>query len=389
MFESFGYYELPIGISFVLNMSNKQTGGTRVDYFTAFINNLKKNNNMCMYSTRQRPLVAKNDIICVKYLRKTPGGNLVTPYRNVEPPINKPFKPASKEVEFYERFMTNELNGGVIHAQTQNVMGKWGTDCIAFKAIIPKGTEYWVNVRGYAIAAKKMVITDEKINIDNPDETLLKDILLQTISSGDISVGDFYIKDKGFLSPLDMTEEYAKEAVGIVVGFKGKEPLIWDGNVSEYLAVDTHYDSKFDEFIPSDKIKEDMDGEKHMAAFLKKYGENFDKDRFQVYGKYVSYKPEIGKWYQPAFGEMNTLIENLMFVHAAAWLTGLDIFLPVAWYWTSSEYYAGGCWGVYFDDNGAYYDWRYRDSRCRACFFLASTNNIPKVKINISCKSLN
>lgn len=337
---------------------------------------------MCMYSTRQHPLVAKNDIICVKYLRKTPEGKLITPCRDIEPPINKQFKPACKEIEFYERFMTHELNGGVIHAQTQNVTGKWGTDCIAFKAIIPKGTEYWVDVRGYAIAAKKMVITDEEINIEKPDKTLLKDILSQTISSGDISVGDFYIKDKGFLSPLDMTEEYAKEAVGIVVGFKGKEPLIWDGNVSEYLAIDTHYDSKFDEFIPSDKIKEDMDGEKHMAAFLKKYGENFDKDRFQVYGKCVTYKPEVGKWYHPAFGEMNTLIENLMFVHAAAWLTGISAFLPVGWYWTSSECRAGYCWDVRLGNCYADYFWGCRDGRRRACFFLASTNNILKVKIS-------
>ena len=337
---------------------------------------------MCMYSTRQRPLVAKNDIVCVKYLRKTPGGTLLTPCRDVEPPINKPFKPANKEVDFYERFMTVELNGGVIHAQTQNVTGKWGRDCVAFKAIIPKGTEYWVDVRGYAIAAKKMVITDEKININKPDETLLKDILSQTISSGDISVGDFYIKDKGFISPLDMTEEYAKEAVGIVVGFKGKEPLIWDGNVNEYLSIDTHYDSKFDEFISSEKIKEDMDGEKHMAAFLKKYGKNFDKDSFQVYGKCVTYKPEVGKWYHPAFGEMNTFIENLMFVHAAAWLTGINAFLPVGWYWTSSEGGADRCWGVYLYGGDADYRWRYRNGRYRTCFFLASTNNIPKVKIN-------
>lgn len=335
-----------------------------------------------MYSTRQHPLVAKKDIICVKYLRKTPEGKLITPYRDIEPPINKQFKPACKEVKFCKLFMTNELNGGVIHAQTQNVTEKWDTNCVAFKAIIPKGTKYWVDVKGYAIAAKKMVITDEEINIDKPDETLLKDILSQTISSGDISVGDFYIKDKGFLSPLDMTEEYVKAAVGIVVGFKGKEPLIWDGNVSEYLAIDTHYDSKFDEFIPSDKIKEDMDGEKHMAAFLKKYGENFDKNRFQVYGKCVTYKPEVGKWYHPAFGEMNTLIENLMFIHAAAWLTGINAFLPVGWYWTSSEFLEDCCWVVDLCVNNARYDWFDRYYRSRACFFLASTNNISKVKIS-------
>ena len=203
---------------------------------------------MCMYSTQQSPLVAKNDIICVKYLRKTPWGNLVTPFRDIEPPINKPFEPELKKVEFYGRFITNELHGGVIHAHTQNVTGRYDKNCIALKAIIPKGTEYWVDIGGYAIAAEKMVITDEKIKINKPDDTLLKDIISQTISSGDISVGDFYIKNKGFLSPLDMTKEYAKEIIGIVVGFKDKEPLIWDGNVSKYLAIDTHYNSKFDEF---------------------------------------------------------------------------------------------------------------------------------------------
>ena len=126
-----------------------------------------------------------------------------------------------------------------------------------------------------------------------------------------------------------------------------------------------------------------MDGEKHMNTFLKNYGEDFDKDRFQVYGKCISYKPEIGKWYHPAFGEMNVFIKNLMFIHAAAWLTGINMFLlPEGCYWTSSERCLDGCWimRLNYEDTGC--GWCYRCDRYKACFFLASTNNIPKVKIN-------
>lgn len=331
---------------------------------------------MCMYSTRQHPLVAKQDIVCVKYLKKTTGGELRTPFQAVPVPIGKPFTPSREDVEFDRGSMTYSLSGGVIHAMTQVV--DWN-DARPYKAIIPKGTEYWVDVRGRAIAAKKMIISDEPIDIQQPDESLLKDIMSNVPSEGELSVGDYYIKDKGFISPFEVTEDIIPQIAGVIVGFKDKEPLIWSGEVARDLPMDTEWNSKFDKYVS--EPEKDFDGEKHLEAFLENY-KKFDKNRFRAYAACIAYKPEVGKWYIPALGEKNIMIENLMFVHAAAWISKSNIFLPTGYYWTSSEYGAGDCWDVYvgYDDAGR--DWDYRGDRYHVCFFLASTNNVAKVKIN-------
>ena len=331
---------------------------------------------MCMYSTRQPPLVAKNDIVCVKYLKKTMGGELRTPFQAVPVPIDKPFIPSREDVEFDSGPMTYSLSGGVIYAMTQVVDWNYARP---YKAIIPKGTEYWVDVRGRAIAAKKMIISDEPIDIQQPDESLLKDIMSNVTTEGELSVGDYYIKDKGFISPFEITEDIIPQIAGVIVGFKDKEPLIWSGEVAKYLLMDTECNSKFDKYVS--EPEKDFDGEKHLEAFLENY-KKFDKNRFQAYATCIAHKPEVGKWYIPAFGEKNIMIKNLMFVHAAAWISKSNIFLPTGYYWTSSENNADNCWGVYVDRDDAGRLWYCRGDHVHVCFFLASTNKVVKVKIN-------
>ena len=335
---------------------------------------------MCMYSTRQQPLIAKQDIVCVKYLKKTMGGELRTPFQAVPVPIGKPFTPSQESVDFDRGSMTYSLSGGVIHAMTHVV--DWN-DAIPYKAIIPKGTEYWIDVRSRAIAAKKMIISDEKIDIAQPDESLLRDLLSNTPTEGELSVGDYYIKGKGFISPFEVNEDIIPQIAGVIVGFKDKEPIIWSGEVAKDLAMDTQWNSKFDKYVS--EPEKDFDGEKHLEEFLKNY-KNFDKSRFEAYAACVAYKPKIGKWYIPAFGEKKIMIDNLSFIHAAAWISKSNMFLPTGYYWTSSECYAEGCWDVCVYDGDADRDWYYRYYHGHVCFFLASTNEVVKVKISLTAE---
>lgn len=333
---------------------------------------------MCMYLTRQLPLVAKRDIICVKYLRVTADKEYKTPCQCTPVPIGEIFKAYPARVEIRNgSSITKAIHGGAIHALTYN-HDKWFDGCLPCKAIIPAGTEYWVDVNGYSLAAKQMIITNQAINIEIPDESLLRDMLEQVPTVEGISVGDYYIKDKGFISPLSIKKDMLPEISGVVVGFKGTEPLIWSGEVSDGR-MDTEYNSQFDKFI-SDPDS-DFDGEKHKEAFLKNYTEKFDKDRFQAYAKCMSYKPHIGEWYIPAYAEQKEMVNNLLFVNAAAWFSHSGMFMVPGYYWTSSEYGVCSCWGIALGEDGACRDWDDRDCSRRVCFFLASTNKIPKVKI--------
>lgn len=332
---------------------------------------------MCMYNTKQHPLVAKRDIIVVKYLRKE-GGQIRTPCQGTVVELNKPLIADREKMQMREsNSIVYSIEGGAIHALTVN-RDSWWERTTPYKAIIPKGTEYYVDVRGLCVAARQLVITEEEIHLETPDQSLVLDLLEQRPTVDGIAVGDFYFKDQGFMSPFDLTKEIIPKISGIVIGFKDNgDPLIWSGEVSEGK-MDKLWDSRFDVFISYPEA--DAEGEKHKEAFLKNYPK-FDKVRFEAYAKCMEYKPEIGEWYIPAWKEQKIMIENLQFIHASAWYTGVNCILPTGWYWTSSEGSSRYCWRILLYENFACSDWRCRYYSCRICFFLASTNKIPKITI--------
>lgn len=325
---------------------------------------------MCMYGTHSKPLVAKKDIVCVKYLKKS-GNKYYTPAREVEVKLNKVFKPTTVLDKPVTWECSYEFNGGVIHAHTYCV-GGWGSSAKAFKAVIPAGTEYWVNTRANSLVAREMLITNEEININEPDETLIKELLEHAPKYGKLTVGDYYLNDGTYVSPFKVTDEVRSKIAGVIVGFRNKKPLIWSGEVSDYLKIDAEYDSKFDKF--TDDPKKDFNGKKHMDAFVKGYGDKFDKKRFQAHGACLDYKPEIGKWYIPAAAEQVMMFSNLMYINAAAWLAKTTLRIDEAdWFWTSSECSSRGCWRVRLrGDDDVSVGWRYRGDGRSVCFFLAS-----------------
>lgn len=325
---------------------------------------------MCMYGTHSKPLVAKKDIVCVKYLRKE-GRKYLTPAQDTPVKLGKVLEPTTQLKKVEKTGRLYEFNGGVIHACSYKT--DWWSDAKAFKAIIPAGTEYWVGNHTNCIVARQLLITKEEADTNEPDVNMLNDILENRPTCGDKAVGDYKMKDGSFVTPFNINDKNRSDIIGVIVGFKGEKPLIWSGEFTEPMAIDTQYDSKFDEFTSSPS--EDFDGEKHTDAFFKKFGKKFDGKRYQIYAALKKYKPEVGKWYLPAGGELVTMAENLMYIQAASYIanTTLRFSDNTDWLWSSSERSLGDCWGVCVGDDGGFgTGWRYRCGLRRACFFLAS-----------------
>jgi hypothetical protein len=113
---------------------------------------------MCLFKVRgfhplNRPLIAKEDIICYKKLQQI-GDAYITPCSNTQVPIecirNKvPFKAQIlSKCKFIWRHIlgfNNKVEDGFIHSfQIDHRL----RDYLTFKCIIPKGTKYFVGIHG-------------------------------------------------------------------------------------------------------------------------------------------------------------------------------------------------------------------------------------------------
>lgn len=107
------------------------------------------------YHPFNRPLIAKEDIVCYKQLQITSFGEYVTPYTYVKVPIeclkNKvPFKAIilnkSKFIWKHILGFSNVADNGFIHSYLYIPWHHWLYT--NFKCIIPKGTKYFIGQDG-------------------------------------------------------------------------------------------------------------------------------------------------------------------------------------------------------------------------------------------------
>lgn len=109
---------------------------------------------MCLYKDKKhhpfnRPLIAKEDIICYKKLAEI-GNAYITPYTYIQVPIEcirdkVPFKAQilSKFKFIWNHILgfNNLVEGGFIHSFQKDPT--W-SEYVTFKCIIPKGTKYFI-----------------------------------------------------------------------------------------------------------------------------------------------------------------------------------------------------------------------------------------------------
>lgn len=120
---------------------------------------------MCLFTNRTKPLVASKDLVVYKELILR-DGKYYTPYQNVEVKLNSYLTTSTSMPKDMSLSGYHQISKEGIHSYTH--LGEH----IGFKAIIPKGTPFWISVDLQEIASTELYITDKICN----EETDLKEI---------------------------------------------------------------------------------------------------------------------------------------------------------------------------------------------------------------------
>jgi hypothetical protein len=137
---------------------------------------------MCLCTREKLPRVAKRDIVCLKILSEVSNGVYKTPYQGVRVQLNSKIEASPKRVDI--SFSDNDcldntvysINGGAVHSVLLDEGRCKGSSCVK-KAIIPKGTEYYLGCFGLEVASKELYITDKDGSIKDLDVQFLEELL--------------------------------------------------------------------------------------------------------------------------------------------------------------------------------------------------------------------
>lgn len=329
---------------------------------------------MCLYTRNKQPMVASRDIKCLKYVTKT-GNQYYSPCKNTKIPVDQVMiaSPSTPDIDHSSTDYLNHdiyaLNGGAIHAKMVE-SSNYGNDCLL--AIIPKGTEYWVNPWGTEIAAKQMLITSKKGDKSKLDTSFVEGILLKAPEVNGIRIADYLLEDGTFVHP---TKDIAKlKPIGRVVGFHDDEPLV---GALEYMTGEWDIRSYSNrtkvlskQFTDWNKAIKDFDGKK----WTKEISKLKTKDNHPAFNKCSNYRStEEEEWYLPALGEMMTMLDNTLYLNAATMLTGVGFIIDESgYYWSSYELNEGRSWSCDLGSGRVGCGWGCKDFCYRVVPFLAS-----------------
>ena len=180
---------------------------------------------MCLITNRQKPLVTDRDLIVCKNL-VLKGDEWVTPIRDT--PITGNLLESSIPNDPNDDMLYGQhtIDGEGVHAYT-NLANRVG-----FKAIIPKGSLFWVSSDLMEIASTKLILTEEEYSGDTDLEyicdLLLKDVKVE-YSNNVVSINNYHILHKfGIkLFSADELEEIFKYRIYInACLYKNKQNLI-------------------------------------------------------------------------------------------------------------------------------------------------------------------
>ena len=329
---------------------------------------------MCLYIRDKQPRVAKRDIVVLKYLKQTSRGYKSpcqgTPVTLGKLMVAQPDTPyiSYDGEDLYDREISS-MGGGVIHAKLSE-SDDYGNYCA--KAIIPKGTEYWIDPFGTEIAARQMLITEEKGSNESVDVQLFKEILESAPEKNGIRVGDYQMIDDSFVHP---TKRIAKTKVrGIVCGFYEDGSLIICALEMFREVWDTDHNFKIGERTSWEKTMKLFNG-REVTAQYKKQIKSKDKERFGAFERCINYRKDKKEdWYFGSLGETMTMLDNAAYLNAAHNITGLGFIINTDyWYWSCSEDYSCGSWGCCLGRSRVCCNWSYKCRTYRVVPFYAFT----------------
>lgn len=329
---------------------------------------------MCLYIRDKQPRVAKRDIVVLKCLRQY-GERYESPCQGTPVILGKlmvalPHTPhISYECEDLYGREISSMGSGVIHAKLSG-SADYGNYCA--KAIIPKGTEYWIDSFGTEIAARQMLITEEEGSDESVDIRLFKEILESAPEKNGIRVGDYQRIDDSFVPP---TKRIAKTKVrGIVCGFyKDGSPIICALEMFREVW-DTDRNSMIGKGKSWKKAMKLFNG-REVTAQYKKQIKGKDEERFGAFERCINYrKDKKENWYFGSLGETMTMLDNAAYLNAAHNITGLGFIINTDyWYWSCSECGSRGSWFCDLDWGRVRCAGGYKGGAYRFVPFYAST----------------
>ena len=299
---------------------------------------------MCLYLRDKKPRVAKEDITVLKYVKLYDDG-IVSPYQFTKIPVNEVLtaSPNKENIESCGKDLLGNdvysISGGAIHAKLiKRGLSKY--ECR--KAIIPSGTEYWVNVRGDEIAARSMIVTDIDWGngVNKVSESVFEEILENAPKVNGVRIGDYLLENGDYTRPRKGLSE--DNVVGIVAGFHEGEPII--AALTYFVgAFDKMFDSSFGFFYASIFAAIKRFNGRYITEEYK-VGDRRNK-RFEAFEACINYrKDKDEKWYLGAAGEVATMLDNCIYLNAAHHITGLGFLIGNEWYNSCSEITCESSW---------------------------------------------
>ena len=295
---------------------------------------------MCLYIRDKKPRVAKRDIVVLKYLWKE-NEQFCSPWQDTPVTIGEVLVASPSEPNITPCTTDNfgrEISavfGGAIHARLFEDDNYTDYSNYCAKAIIPKGTKYWVDSFGMEIAAEKMLITKEAGNDDILDDSFAREILESAPEVNGIRIGDYQMTDDTFVHPR---KSIAKTKVrGIVCGFYKNGKLIICALEMFSEVWDCQGNSKIGKYVDPQVAMKLFNGKKVTRKYIQKGYK--DKFRFGAFERCINYRKDKGEeWFFGALGENMTMLDNAIYLNAAHKITGLGFILNVNYlYWSCSE----------------------------------------------------
>lgn len=347
---------------------------------------------MCLYIRDKQPRVAKRDIVVLKYLKRYKEGFLspcqCTPVTLGEILVASPSEPdiTPYSIDSFGREIS-EINGGVIHAKLFEDSNYDNYCNYCAKAIIPKGTKYWIDSFGLEIAAERMLITEEVGSNDVLDDSLAREILASAPEVNGIRIGDYQMIDNSFVHPK---KSIAKTKVrGIVCGFyDDNKPIICA--IETFMEVwDSQHNSEIGEHTDLSVAMKLFNGKEVTRKYIQR---NYkDKSRFGAFERCINYRKYKGEeWYFGNLGETMTMLDNAIYLNAAHKITGLGCIITTnKWYWSCSERVFIFSWACRLDEGRVFCDYDYKDGKYTVVPFYASSerkSNLLRRIISKLCK---
>lgn len=277
---------------------------------------------MCLTTTFKRGFIAPTDIIVYKELNQRADSSWETPHQGCKVILDSELIPDKATPNLIERRHNFELHGGVIHAYTK---AKNSEDY--FKAIIPKGTKFWVQDDLHEVAAEKLYISSEKAK--KGDETDLSFLYNNSL--------DLLLKDgrrvswSSDLNPSDVKGifVYDSQAIGLEV-----------------------YESSFS----SNKLPELTNRAENIEEAEKDFtGKERTKILREKYPKAEILNDLPDDSYIPACGELTEALKNFLLINITRKALGLET-INYRCFWSSTPYGDNRGWCVY-PSWGGWADW--------------------------------